>query len=118
MKKKVFLMSIAMLMTFNASANPGSNDDNPPVEDGKEHKAPARRLQVSLDNGMVTIWYPYIINNVEIIIRDVTGCIIYQETLDELDYTYVIYLTDEEASFAESIELVYGDQYIIRNIGQ
>ena len=117
MKKKVFLMSIAMLMTFNASANPGSNGDNPPVEDGKEHRAPARRLQVSLDNGMVTIWSPYIINNVEIIIRDVTGCIIYQETLDELDFTYVINLTEDEANQVYSIELVYGGQHLYKILG-
>ena len=116
--KKYVTFTMALFLGANClMANPPKND-YPPEERDKEHKAPARRLQVSLDNGMVTIWSPYIINNVEIIIRDVTGCIIYQETLDELDYTYVIYLTDEEASYAESIELVYGDQYIIRNIGQ
>lgn len=117
MKKIVLFLSIAMFMTFNASADIDPTG-NPPVEGGKEHKASARRLRVSLDDNVVTINSPYIINNVEIIIRDTTGGVIYQETLEELDYTYLIYLTEEETANAESIELTYGDQHIVKNIGQ
>ena len=117
MKKYAIFVMTFFFGLNSLMANPPKND-YPPEERDKEHKAPARRLRISLDDNVVTINSPYIINNVEIIIRDTTGGVIYQETLEELDYTFLIYLPEEETANAESIELTYGDQHIVKNIGK
>ena len=112
MKKSIICIGIALFATFNGISKVEAANDNPLVERGKEHKAPARRLQVNFENSAVVIWSPTTIYNVDIIIRDVMGGIIYQDCLPEIFLSYTIALSEEESAEVYSIELAYGDQHL------
>jgi len=87
---KKFLTAI---MIFNmgicttSAVCPGG--DNPPETDSEERKAPARRPQMVFGEGFVSIITPFTLYDVELVVRDSNGCILYSET--QAEYNGAIY---------------------------
>lgn len=110
--KNLLSLIAALLMGLSCMASTIPLGDFPPDGDGTEHKGPVLLPYVEYDNNVVTVWSPVIIDNVEIIIRDVSGAIICQETLGQLNYSYSIILTDVEFCAMHSIEVIYTGHHL------
>ena len=110
--KRLLIKFAVLLFSLNCTAATIPLGDNPPNEEGPEHKAPARLPLVDYDDNELTIWSPYIIYNVEIVIKDVYGSVLYSDDLDELDYSYTFKLVEEDFNSMYSIELIYGDHHL------
>ena len=110
--KSIIIKFAVLLFSLNSAAATIPLGDNPPNEEGPEHKAPARFPFVNYDDNELTIWSPYIIYDVEIVIKDAYGSVLYSEVLDELDYSYTFQLDEEDFNSMYSIELIYGDHHL------
>lgn len=110
--KSILIKFAVLLFSLNSTAATIPLSDNPPIEEGSEHKAPARLPLVDYDDNELTIWSPYIMYNVEIVIKNVYGSVLYYEALDELDYSYTFQLDEEDFNSMYSIELIYGDHHL------
>ena len=110
---KKFLTAI---MIFNmgicttSAVCPGG--DNPPETDSEERKAPVRRPQMVFGEGFVSIITPFTLYDVELVVRDSNGCILYSETHEELSNTYSMMIEEEYCNKVYSIELIYGDHHL------
>lgn len=109
-KKSIIILAILMAVNYATASVP--SNDNPPECESKEKKAPARRPIIDFNDSVVSVWSPYIISGAEVIIRNDVGDVLYQETIEEFDFTYTIQLSEEESAEVYSIELVYGDQHL------
>lgn len=113
MKMKRILFQIAVLLfSLNCTAKTIPLSDFPPNEAGTEHKGPATLPIVDYYDDEVTIRSPFIIYNVEIVIKDAYGSVLYYEAIDELDYTYPFLLDEEDFNSMYSIELIYGTHHL------
>ena len=60
----------------------------------------------------VTITSPFTLYNVEIVIKDSNGSVLYYEALEELDYVYTLQFDSNVYGSMYSIELIYGDHHL------
>lgn len=110
--KSIFIKVAVLLFSITCTAATIPLGDYPPIEVGTEHKAPPRLPFVDYDDNELTIWSPYIIYDVEIVIKDAYGSVLYSEVLDELDYSYTFQLDEEDFNNMYSIELIYGYHHL------
>lgn len=110
--KKLFTIFAVLLFSLNCTATTVPLGDFPPNEAGPEHKAPARLPVVDYDDNELTIFSPFIICNVEIVVKDGNGNVLYYEVLEELDSLYSFQLDEEDFNSMYSIELIYGDHHL------
>ena len=110
--KKYLSTVIALLFSFNCMAATVQMEEVPPDQIGTEHKGPVLLPVVEYEDNEVIIWSSYIIYDVEIVIKDAYGGVLYYEALDELDYSYGFQLDEEDFNSMYSIELIYGDHHL------
>ena len=110
--KKYLLSMFALLLGLNCIAAKVQMVEVPPDQIGTEHKGPATLPIVDYYDDEVTICSPFIIYNVEIVIKDAYGSVLYYEAIDELDYTYPFLLDEEDFNSMYSIELIYGSHHL------
>ena len=110
--KSILIKVAVLLFSINCTAATIPLGDYPPIEAGTEHKGPVLLPYVEYVDNEVIIWSPYIIYDVEMVIKDVYGSVLYYEALDELDYSYGFQLDEEDFNSMYSIELIYGDHHL------
>ena len=110
--KSILIKVAVLLFSLNCTATTIPLGDIPPIEAGTEHKGPVLLTVVEYEDNEVTIWSPYIIYDVEIVIKDAYGGVLYYESLDELDCSYGFQLDEEDFNSMYSIELIYGDHHL------
>lgn len=115
--KNLFLLLLCML-SVSVYADDNSPDPDPTDPDGwgKPHKAPTLTPQMSYDAPYLYIVSPSAINDAEIIIRDIDGNIIYDESVRIPAISYVIVLPENICSDLYSVTLIFdGQNYILYN---
>ena len=114
--KKNYITIMGFLLTLHYATASVPLMDNPPEYDSKERKAPAHTIRVNFDNNIISIWSPFVVNMVDVIVKNNLGEVIYSETIEELSSTYIIQLSEEEAQGVYCIELIYGGQHLYKYI--
>lgn len=108
--KKLFLFGLGILISMLSYAEVAvplsPNLDDPDIPD-VPHKAPALSPQISFDTPYLYIVSPSAINDAEIIIRDIDGNIIYDETFCISASSYVIVLPGNVCSDLYSVTLQF-----------
>lgn len=110
--KKTLLIALALLMGMVMMADEITMNEIWDEERLGQHKSPALLPTVDYEDLCFTITPPYTIYNVEIVIKDDDGNVLYEETVNEIDGSYCIYVLSTVASEMHSIELVYSNHHL------
>lgn len=106
-------MCLSALLSFNVCATeiPLGNYP-PPYEDipGPQH-APTLLPSVDYTNGVITIYSPYAIEDMTVIIKDADGEVLYS-TLVDVSNTAILYLPTNILNSMATLEIIYGDCYL------
>lgn len=110
--KKTLLIALALLTGMAMMADEIIMNETWDEERLGQHKSPTLLPTVDYEDLCFTITPPYTIYNVEIVIKDDNGNILYDETVNEIDGSYCIYVSNSVASEMHSIELVYPNHHL------
>ena len=110
--KKTLLIALALLTGMAMMADEITMNEIWDEERLGQHKSPALLPTVDYEDLCFTITLPYTIYNVEIVIKDDDGNVLYEETVNEIDGSYCIYVLSTVASEMHSIELVYSNHHL------
>lgn len=111
--KRFFLLVASAIFAFNSWADPIGltelpNDYN---DDTKPHHAPALLPSADYTDGVLTIYSPYAIEDMTIVINDADGDVLYSTVVDVTNTT-VINLPMSILDSMATLEVIYGDRHL------
>lgn len=114
MRKLLLLAMMAMLAVTGMAQSQGVNLGNGhggPIGSGPSH-APALLPTLCYEGTAFTLTVPYDIEDLEIVISDANGNVLYYNKVDVAAGPYVFYVPSSILSDMALVELYYGDTYL------
>lgn len=111
--KKTLLIALALLTGMAMMADEITMNEIWDEERLGQHKSPALLPTVDYEDLCFTITPPYTIYNVEIVIKDDNGIVLYSDIVDEINSNYMFYVTCIVADDMSSIEIIYSEHHLI-----
>ena len=115
MKKLIPILLLAFISQMSyAGRTPENTNSGGDDKDNRPHKAPRKSSAplISYNQGVLSVSTNYTLYNVEIVIRDIDGNVIY-DVIDTISNGYVILLPAYVSSKMQSVELIhFGKHYI------
>lgn len=110
--KKLSLTMLSFLFAFCSWATEIPLSDGPEHwEIGKPQHAPALLPSADYDDGVLTIYSPYAIEDMTIIIKDADGVVLYS-TMVDVSSTAIIALPSGILGSMATLEIIYGDHHL------
>ncbi|MBO4531368.1 MAG: DUF3244 domain-containing protein [Paludibacteraceae bacterium] len=111
--KKLSLTMLSFLFAFCSWATEIPMSVTPPGHQGDitPHHAPALLPSADYDDGVLTIYSPYAIEDMTIIIKDADGVVFYS-TMVDVSSTAIIALPSGILGSMATLEIIYGDHHL------
>ena len=111
----VFLISFMLCPCLWADEIPMDLDDvkDPDVELGKGHRGPSLRPEVTYEDDNIYIYAPYYINSMDVVVKDVSGNVIYTYASAMVAGKNTIVLPSSVSESKYSLEISYGSFHLI-----
>lgn len=111
--KRFYLLMVGIIFSVSSWADPISltqlpNDYN---EDPQPHHAPALLPSADYDDGMLSIYSPYAIEDMAIVIKDANGVVLYS-TMVDVSNTAIVALPNGIFNSMATLEIIYGDHHL------
>lgn len=115
MKRLVFFIaSVLISLVSFADPIPLTLGGGPPPEyGGNGHRVPALLPTADYEDNVVNVYVPYDIEDMQVIIRDVEGEVIYSALIPYVSVQHSIVLSDDESGDKYSIELFFNGWRLI-----